>query len=271
MSGAKTREQRWEEEAAAFDRQADRTAEQLAPLSSPVLRRYANPRRIYSKEFRFKILGDLRGQSVLDAGCNDGENSMLLARFGASVTGIDISPKSIELANRRAALEGVSGSARFLCSPLETAELPDNSFDIIWCHSFLHHVIEELPLVLGKLTGWVKPGGKMVFSEPANLAPFLRRLRLLVPVPSEGTPGERPLEQREIELIRGYFRDMRIRPFSLLARLSRLILSDGNYEGSGWPKRLLLDALSGADYVILSLPGSRNLAGYLVMYGHPRK
>ena len=71
-----------------------------------------------------RLLGDLRDKRVLDIGCcGEGTNSILLAKLGAQVTGVDISPKSIELAERRAEINQVTGSYRFLCSPLETAEL----------------------------------------------------------------------------------------------------------------------------------------------------
>ena len=48
----------------------------------------------------FEMVGDLRGKAVLDAGCGEGYNTRLLAKRGAKVTGVDISPRMIDLARR---------------------------------------------------------------------------------------------------------------------------------------------------------------------------
>jgi ubiquinone/menaquinone biosynthesis C-methylase UbiE len=46
----------------------------------------------------FEMVGDVRGKTLLDAGCGEGYNTRLLARAGARVTGIDLSLRMIELA-----------------------------------------------------------------------------------------------------------------------------------------------------------------------------
>ena len=45
-------------------------------------------------------LGDVTGQDVLDAGCGEGYLSRILAARGARVTGVDLSPRLVELAGR---------------------------------------------------------------------------------------------------------------------------------------------------------------------------
>ena len=57
---------------------------------------------------------------------------MILAKLGARVTGLDVSPAAIELARQRAAVNGVSERTRFVCAPLDAADLPERSFDVIW-------------------------------------------------------------------------------------------------------------------------------------------
>src|SRR5688500_8613055 len=44
---------------------------------------------------------------LLDSGCGTGEHSMLAARHGATVTGVDISPNAIAAARRKAADRGI--------------------------------------------------------------------------------------------------------------------------------------------------------------------
>jgi SAM-dependent methyltransferase len=47
-------------------------------------------------------LGDVTGQDVLDAGCGEGYLSRILAARGARVTGVDLSPRLVELAGQKA-------------------------------------------------------------------------------------------------------------------------------------------------------------------------
>jgi 2-polyprenyl-3-methyl-5-hydroxy-6-metoxy-1,4-benzoquinol methylase len=266
----KEREERWREEASFFDQRAGGI--NLAPIDPLTLARYQGPlRRRFNKEYRLRLLGDLRGRKILDVGCGEGTNSILLAKLGALVTGIDISPESIKLAAQRAQSNQIPESCRFLCSPLETAELPGDSFDIVWCDAILHHVIEDLPVVLERLAYWAKPGALMVFSEPVNFNQTLRRIRRMVPVHTDATPDERPLEFPEIAILRRFVPDLTIRYFTLLGRLDRFVLVNYNYERSPWARRTISNCLAAFDVLALSIPGVRRMGGTAVMYGHPLK
>ncbi len=261
---------RWEEEAAFFDRVAEQQAQKVLSVDPLTIQRYgaAHPRRRFNKEFRFCVLKDLQGKQILDVGCGDGVNSVLLAKLGAHVTGIDISPGSIELAKRKAEISGVSAAVRFVCSPLEEAEMPASHFDLIWGDAILHHLIENLDLLLRRLTLWAKPGASMLFAEPVNFNAALRRLRFKVPVKTDTTPGERPLEPAELQTVRRYLPDLQVRIFSLFGRLDRFILTDFNYERSSLLRRALVNGLAILDYALLSFPLVRNMGGQAVIYGH---
>lgn len=261
---------RWREETSFFDQFVGDV--DLEPIDPLTLARYRGPlRRRYSYEFRLRLLGDLRGKTVLDVGCGEGTGSTLLAKLGAHVTGIDISPKSIELAASRAEMNHLTASCRFLCGPLETAELAPDSFDIIWGDAILHHIIPDLAGVLTRLTQWAKPGALMVFGEPVNFNQTLRRIRFMVPVKTDVSPDERPLEFGEIATLRRYIPDLQMQHFALLGRLDRFVLVKSNYERSPWPRRAISSALSLFDAAALSLPWIWRLGGHAVLYGHPAK
>lgn len=272
MPGHAEEETRWQREAAFFDQEAEAAMDRVRPVDPATIRRYGElRRRRFSKEYRFRVLGQLKGKSVLDVGCGDGENAMNFAKLGAQVTGIDISPKAIELARKRADVNGVSSLTDFVCSPLETAKFPARSFDVIWGDAVLHHLIPDLDNVMRNLVSWAKPGAVVMFAEPMNLSPWLRKLRLMLPIKTDATPDERPLEQTEIEIIRRYLPDLHARHFSLFGRFTRFVLKDHDYESSSLARRAVTNALNYIDYLILSIPGLERLGGTSVMYGHVRQ
>lgn len=262
--------ERWETEARFFDRLAQRSSPHQLTIDPLAWQRYSRRRlrRRFNKELRFRILGDVSGRKVLDVGCGAGVNAVMLARKGARVTGVDVAPEAVRLARRRAGVNGVGERTRFVCAPVETAELEPGSFDVIWGDGVLHHLLEDLDLVLGRLVRWARPGGLLLFSEPVNLNPTLRRLRLKIPVTTEATPGERPLDRDELELLKRHVPDLRMRPFNLFARIDPFVLVDFNYERSAWPRRAVVNGTNALDWLLLSLPRARNLAGMGVLWGH---
>ncbi|XYI02241.1 class I SAM-dependent methyltransferase [Sorangium sp. So ce1128] len=273
MAEAHSRDERWKIEAEFFDEVTKRTLHQGDVVDPLALSRYsaARLRKRFNKEFSVQALGDLHGKRLLDVGCGDGDNTVLFAKLGAQATGIDISPGAVDRARRRARVNGVEEQTRFVCTPIETANIEDNSFDIIWCNAILHHMITELPLVMDRLTRWAKPGALLLFAEPINLTRTLRRLRTKLPIPTDATPDERPLESAELSLIRSHLIDAQERHFLLLARLKRFILVDRSYERASPLLKALMHMLYGIDSSLLSLPALRGLAGLLVLYGAPRK
>jgi 2-polyprenyl-3-methyl-5-hydroxy-6-metoxy-1,4-benzoquinol methylase len=267
----KSRAQRWHEEASFFDDWARK--ETPSTIHPATLARYdaRAARRWLNKEARFRTLGDLHGKQVLDLGCGAGANSALLAKLGARVVGIDISPEAIEVAWRRCRANGVDARVELVCAPIETASLDPDSFDVVWGDGILHHLIDELDVVMRAVARWTRPGGTMLFAEPVNLFPPLRRLRMMLPVAVHGTPNERPLEAAELERVCSYYARADVRHFQMVGRLERLLLPDHNYERSPAWRRRLVDGVSLLDYGLLSLPGVRTLGSTVVISGPPAK
>jgi 2-polyprenyl-3-methyl-5-hydroxy-6-metoxy-1,4-benzoquinol methylase len=263
--------ERWREEADFFDRLAAQRVSGAEPLDQAVIERYRGGRRIHSKEYYFRVMGNLRGKRVLDIGCGEGIDALVLAALGASVTAIDVSPKAIELATDRAHASGLSDSVKFLCTPLENAPVHERSFDIVCGDNILHHMLPVLDETMKRLASCTKDGGRLVFREPTNLNPTLRRVRFLVPVHTETTPGERPLERGDLDIVSQHVTDMRKRHFGCLARLIRFIVPSMNYEHASVIRRAVVDLLCAIDFVMLSLPKVETLGGMSVFYGCPRR
>lgn len=75
-----------------------------------------------------KLVGDLKGKKVLDAGCGEGYNTRILARQGAHVTGIDISRKMLAHA-RAAEKKGPLGITYEAASFTDLSMFPQATFD----------------------------------------------------------------------------------------------------------------------------------------------
>lgn len=265
------REQRWREEARFFDQVADQDWTGISPVDPLIWKRYSSPRprRRMLTEFCLRELGNLNGRQLLDVGCGSGSRAVILAKLGAHVTGVDISPRSIELAKHRAEINSVAERVNFLCAPLETVQLVDNTFDIVWCEAILHHLIEDIAPISDLLRKWTKPNGIVIMSEPVNLVNWLRQIRLKLPVDLNGTPDERPLESREIKVLQSQFAEPQMRYFRFFSRIDRFLLPDYQYERAAVWRKLIYNALLGIDYLMLSIPGFRQVGGQLVIYGPP--
>jgi 2-polyprenyl-3-methyl-5-hydroxy-6-metoxy-1,4-benzoquinol methylase len=81
------------------------------------------------------------GATVLDAGCGEGTLSVLLAKRGCIVTGVDLSEPNIAAAKAYAQAEGVADRVTFLVGDAEHLPVQDKSFDYV----VSSHVLEHLP------------------------------------------------------------------------------------------------------------------------------
>ncbi len=267
LPASTTRAERWNKETEYFDS----VEYDEAPLSSLTIDRYRQCLRPWlSAEYPFWAMGDVAGKNILDIGCGDGTRSILLALKGARVLGVDLCSRAVEVANHRAREHGVEGSARFICSPLEEFT-PEQNFDIIVGWNILHHLIPELTGFLGNVQRFGTPDCLYVFYEPINLSPALRRLRLTLPVPVAGTPDERPLEAKELALIRGAFAKVDVAYFGFFVRLfSRFVLKNGNYENSSILRRRVHELLGGLDQLLVQKAGCTRLGSTVVILGRVR-
>jgi len=263
------RETRWASEAAFFDAKAQEALKNLKPIEPRTMLRYSEwKRRRVAKEFLFRVLGPLAGKNVLDVGCGDGLFSVQLAKVGASVVGMDISPEAIAVSRRRAEIDGVGDKTTFVCGPIEAATVSGAQFDVVVGIAILHHVIADLEDLVPRLVSFAKPGGQVAFIEPVNRFEPLRRFRRLIPIAGDYTPDERPLEQAELAIVQRHVPDLIIRSYNLLGRLVPFVLRGEFYEHATGPKRLMVESIWLTDYAALSLPFIDRLGGTAVLFGH---
>ena len=103
---------------------------------------------------------EVRGKSVLDAGCGTGIFSIIFARNGAGrVTGIDISPGSLETAKSLKARFAVD-NAEFRLQDMLRLPFADGSFDIVWAWGTVHHTTDPFRAI-SELIRVLRPGGSL--------------------------------------------------------------------------------------------------------------
>jgi 2-polyprenyl-3-methyl-5-hydroxy-6-metoxy-1,4-benzoquinol methylase len=100
-----------------------------------------------------------RGKKVLEIGCGIGTDTINFARHGATVTAVDLSEKSIEVARRRAEVFGLQDRIRFFPANAEQLRsyVPADKYDLIYSFGVIHHT--PYPgRVLDQLREFVHPG-----------------------------------------------------------------------------------------------------------------
>src|SRR5579885_2201289 len=86
-----------------------------------------------------QVIGDVSGLTVLDAGCGEGYLARILARRGARVTGIDISPRLVEMARAKDQEGGIAYQVADLCKPLPGYQ---EHFDLVASYFVLNDVYD---------------------------------------------------------------------------------------------------------------------------------
>lgn len=100
-----------------------------------------------------------KGKTFLEVGCGAGIDLVRFARAGAIVTGIDLAPVSIELAEKNFANNGLEADLRVMNG--EATTFDDNSFDVVYAHGVLQYTADA-DKMMRELHRVVKPGGEVI-------------------------------------------------------------------------------------------------------------
>jgi SAM-dependent methyltransferase len=114
------------------------------------------------------LLLDCRpGDRVLDLGAGSGFSSEMLARLGYDVFPLDPDLTALQHNRRRPSFDAQRIQGRVSVAQGVAQQLPfaDASFDGIFAMNVLHHV-EDLDTVVSEFRRVLRPGGRMVASEP---------------------------------------------------------------------------------------------------------
>ena len=103
------------------------------------------------------------GCKVLEIGCGIGTDTMNFARAGAQVTAVDLSPKSLELAQRRAEVYGLSDRIRFYIADAENLSelVPPEPYDLVYSFGVIHHTPHPESAIHQVRQHYVQPGSTL--------------------------------------------------------------------------------------------------------------
>jgi ubiquinone/menaquinone biosynthesis C-methylase UbiE len=106
------------------------------------------------------------GQFLLDVGSGLGGAARYLAAvYGVQVTGIDLTPVFIEIAEYLSARAGLQGRTTFRQGDATELSFPDKTFDAAWTQHVAMN-IENKPKLYKALHRVLKPGGQLAIYDP---------------------------------------------------------------------------------------------------------
>ena len=110
----------------------------------------------------FRMIGNVKGKSVLDLSCGEGSNTTILAKKGARVVGVDLSKEMIRLARQQERKEKL-GIKYYVSDAADLKELESEGFDLVTCFMALMD-IERYEDAISEVARVLKKNGRFIFS-----------------------------------------------------------------------------------------------------------
>ena len=240
-------------EQAHFDQHyTDEAAQGIAPLSDYDRVRYTQPpaNTIFPREYYYHLLGNLKGKSVMEIAAGNGIDAAILTHNGANLHAYDLSPKSIDMVERRCEVNGTTDRLTTAVTGNFDEAFAGQTFDHIVGYAALHH-LPDMNTLGARIYDRLNPGGSAVFAEPVLNSKSLGFIRCCIPLAIDDmTDDERPLTDADMRAFGEPFDRMQTRHFQLTSRVWRL-----------WPNAWhLAVCLHKFDHALLKLPLMHKLA-----------
>jgi SAM-dependent methyltransferase len=118
------------------------------------------------KDIELGLLGQVEGMRVLHLQCHFGQDTLSLARFGAEITGVDLSDEAIRAAQQLA--HELQLPAQFVCC--DVYNLPEHlptepAFDMVYTTYGVLGWLPDLEPWAALVARYLKPGGRLVLVE----------------------------------------------------------------------------------------------------------
>jgi 2-polyprenyl-3-methyl-5-hydroxy-6-metoxy-1,4-benzoquinol methylase len=174
--------------------------------------------------YTVKSLGDIKGKRILELGCGTGWFSVILAKRGGIIDGIDISPVAIDIAKQRAVVNNVENCVKFHVMSFYDLGFSTEYFDIIVGLSVLHHSRNKY-LLAESMHRVLKRQGVVFFNEPFGNSSTLEKLRLYIPVKvndEDNTHWNEQIKYSDLVVFNPFFK-ISFKEFQFFSRLNRVI------------------------------------------------
>jgi ubiquinone/menaquinone biosynthesis C-methylase UbiE len=152
----------WNEIASDFD--AIYTGKGKSPLAQKLDRFFRAD--IYQRfDWVMERSGDVTGQQICDIGCGSGRFVTEFAKRGAAhVTGVDVAPEMLKLAQELVTADGVAGKCDFVHADVLHWKTK-NTYDNVIAIGFWDYIMDP-PERLKLIRKLVRPGGKFLSAWP---------------------------------------------------------------------------------------------------------
>ncbi|MCS3938734.1 2-polyprenyl-3-methyl-5-hydroxy-6-metoxy-1,4-benzoquinol methylase [Salinibacter ruber] len=208
----------------------------------------------YERGYRKRRLFDLMDVSsinekrILDVGCGRGVESVVCAKYGARVDGVDISEEAIRIARKVSEINGVSQSCSFSVQNVQDLEFENEEFDIVVCNAVLHHIL-KYESVTEELLRVLSQDGTLLFGESLRRNPLYNGLRDLKRYfTEERVDGDVDLDMSDIEKLANNFEKSYYEFYSFVGAFKSAL--PGSYSHS-IAKRVVLYVLDKIDGILI--------------------
>lgn len=102
-----------------------------------------------------------KGKTVLEIGFGMGTDLFSFASSGAIVSGVDLSPKHLEISSKRFALYGLNANLQL--ADTESLPFADATFDLVYSFGVIHHT-PDTEKAVDEIHRVLKPGGQAILA-----------------------------------------------------------------------------------------------------------
>lgn len=121
------------------------------------------------------------GKTLLDVACGSGGPALrIVGNTGCSLVGVDLHELAIATAKSLACQRNLKERVEFyVVNAGEPLPFPDARFDAITCIDAINH-LPNRPLVIAQWARLLKPGGRLLFTDPGTLTGPLTNIEIAV-------------------------------------------------------------------------------------------